>query len=164
MWADNRFASGVQKLLYDAKEFLESLFKDSDMPKSRGVVVRRNVTETTRRCRTCNEEKSFDQFHSHIKRDRPHRPDSRYYASDCKACAAERNRIYLYGVTLAQMIIKQGSALCPLCKKRMANCLDHDHRTGKARGALCQTCNKAMHYMDNAEWRARAEEYRASQK
>jgi hypothetical protein len=118
---------------------------------------RRMVTSDTKRCKTCSEVKHVSQFHTARHYDRPGQP--KYLAPRCKPCAAEQNRMRLYGVTLAEMIAKQGTALCPLCLKRMADSVDHDHLTRKARGALCRKCNLIMHYMDNAEWVARAKEY-----
>lgn len=122
----------------------------------------RQVTETTRRCRTCGEVKNVQEFHGFIKTDRAGRPKKRYYFSDCRPCQAENTRKSLYGVTLAEMIAKQGSPVCPLCEKRIADSLDHDHATGKARGALCRKCNLIMHYVDDRAWMERAERYRAS--
>lgn len=97
---------------------------------------RRMVTADTKQCKACGEVKHVDQFQMLRHYDRPGKPH--YWTSRCKACAAEYNRIRLYGTTLAEMIAKQGSA-------------------------LCQPCNRVLHYFENKEWRARAENYLAVQ-
>lgn len=126
--------------------------------------IRRQVTENTRRCRTCNQVKGNEEFYSFIRRDRANRPDKRYHFTDCKKCQSELSRLARYGVTLAEMIERQGTALCPLCETRMADSVDHDHETGNPRGALCRKCNLIMHYMDDPAWHARAEVYLARSK
>ena len=118
---------------------------------------RRMVSDTTKQCMACKEIKHVDEFQKCFHRDRAHHPP--YWAARCKPCAAEYSRKLRYGFTLAEMIAKQGTALCPLCQKRMADSLDHDHLTGKARGALCRKCNLIMHYMDNEAWVRRAKAY-----
>lgn len=134
------------------------------MTKSRGVRVRRQVTETTRECRSCKVVKDVGEFYSFLRKDRPSRPARRYYFSYCKPCQAERTRQGLYGVTLAEIVSRQGGSSCPLCRKRKVTCVDHDHQTGRVRGALCQKCNLVMAYMDDRGWVARAEAYRAGEK
>ncbi len=119
---------------------------------------RRLVDAEHKQCKECEAVKHLSEFHRSRRFDRE---EVRWvYAARCKPCSAEQNRIRLYGVTLAEMIAKQGSAICPLCKKRLVDSLDHDHKTGQPRGALCRKCNLIMHYMDDREWVARAEEYR----
>jgi len=118
------------------------------------------VSDSERRCRTCNKVKHVSEFYSFLRHDRTSRPEGkRYYFSDCKPCACERRRIDRYGVTLAEVVARQGSETCPLCESRKADSLDHDHVTGEVRGALCRKCNLIMHYIDDAAWRARAEVY-----
>jgi len=54
-----------------------------------------------------------------------------------------------YGLTLEQVdeiLIKQDHK-CAICKIPLAETrrtIDHDHKTGKARGILCQTCNAGL--------------------
>lgn len=123
---------------------------------------RRMVTADTKQCKECGIVKNVVEFQMLRHNDRPGKPH--YWTSRCKPCAAEHNRIRLYGVTLAEMMAKQGSSLCPLCQKRPSACLDHNHKTGEPRGALCQPCNRALHYVESEEWMNRAEVYLASEK
>src|SRR4051794_18117562 len=96
----------------------------------------RMVGTTHRRCADCGEVKLVAEF---SRRKRSDRPTGRlYYMAYCKPCAAERNSRRLYGATLGEMTEHQGSDVCPLCLVRKADSLDHDHATGKPRGALCR--------------------------
>lgn len=67
-----------------------------------------------------------------------------------------------YGITLDEfdaLLAKQGS-LCPICLKRPAAHVDHDHRTGKVRGILCEMCNGGLgQFRDDPETIERAIEY-----
>jgi hypothetical protein len=55
----------------------------------------------------------------------------------------------LCGLTIQQkeqMLIEQ-SFCCKLCNKQLnmiTACVDHNHRTGKIRGLLCQKCNRHL--------------------
>ena len=119
---------------------------------------RRMVTEDMKQCKACEEIKHVSQFQAMKHYDRPGSP--KYWAARCKPCAAEYNRLRLYGATLAEMIQIQGTAVCPLCQIRMADSLDHDHESNAPRGALCRKCNLVMHYVDDKDWMMRAEEYK----
>ncbi len=51
-----------------------------------------------------------------------------------------------YGLTredFDSLLATQGF-LCPICLKRPAVHVDHDHRTGKVRGILCEMCNGGL--------------------
>ena len=76
-----------------------------------------------------------------------------------------RNKTLLnkYGITLEDYnrMLKEQEYLCAICRqpeqmlhkgepKRL--CVDHDHKTGKVRGLLCQRCNTTLgRYEDNPE-------------
>jgi hypothetical protein len=70
--------------------------------------------------------------------------------SRCRPCAraarAGARTAKLYGVEpddYARILELQGGA-CAICRNRQQSkrlALDHDHRTGEARGILCQRCN-----------------------
>ncbi|KKM07229.1 hypothetical protein LCGC14_1736070 [marine sediment metagenome] len=54
-----------------------------------------------------------------------------------------------YGITLAdydRMLKKQhgGCAICGRAPKTRRLDIDHDHKTGKVRGALCHRCNRGL--------------------
>jgi hypothetical protein len=60
--------------------------------------------------------------------------------------------IHNYGITLneKQNILKQQNYKCLVCNKNLKNIntryihIDHNHKTKKIRGILCQTCNLAL--------------------
>jgi hypothetical protein len=74
-----------------------------------------------------------------------------------------------YQITVEQYdeLLKQQGGVCALCgtvqppvKGRVLHfAVDHDHATGVNRGLLCLRCNTGLHYIENAEWRLRAEAY-----
>lgn len=82
----------------------------------------------------------------------------------CQACIPgkqARSRYQRYGLTEAawQALIAPWRGFCRLCMEREALFVDHDHVTGRVRGGLCNKCNSGLHFMENAEWFARAIEY-----
>ncbi len=118
----------------------------------------------TRVCRVCNEEKNLlDDFYF-VRKNRA-LPSS--YSYECKACTIERTTKYNknnstsvrsqylkrnYGLTFEEfdtMLSKQDNC-CAICKgketygrhKRFT--VDHDHKTGKIRGLLCNHCNTTL--------------------
>ncbi len=72
--------------------------------------------------------------------------------------------------------LKEQQGLCAICNKperarsNRGNetirrlCVDHDHATGRARELLCHDCNGHLGYLENRDWRARAEAYLAKHK
>ena len=45
-------------------------------------------------------------------------------------------------------VVEQGG-VCAICRIAAATCADHDHKTGKFRGALCSMCNIALGMMQD---------------
>lgn len=58
-----------------------------------------------------------------------------------------------YGLTAeeAMSLKKQGCALCGTMEGKLN--IDHDHKTGKIRGVLCNPCNLMLGYYEQAEER-----------
>lgn len=52
----------------------------------------------------------------------------------------------LYGISLTEYSTRVTSqnGLCLICEVKSALVVDHCHRSGKIRGLLCGTCNRAM--------------------
>jgi hypothetical protein len=48
-----------------------------------------------------------------------------------------------YGLTMRQRaeLFEESDGLCALCYEKPAEAVDHDHDTGKVRGAVCHSCN-----------------------
>jgi hypothetical protein len=121
-------------------------------------------------CSKCNQEKPDNFFHK--------KGDKGKLRVSCKTCdyaytkaAREKNpedylRIQLkkYGLTVAdfkELAESQGGS-CKICgvTPTYRLCVDHRHDTGKVRGLLCRTCNKAIGQLgDTPEGVKRAYDY-----
>lgn len=120
----------------------------------------------TKTCTKCKETKTIDCFGRQAK--------GKYgVTSECKPCYYERcqkwraanpekwrvaknaaQRAYAYrskyglknGEYKEMLELQKG--LCLICRTKCATgnrlCVDHDHRTGKVRGLLCQACNTGI--------------------
>jgi hypothetical protein len=77
----------------------------------------------------------------------------RYYTShkvSCNRASLDARLKRNFGVTLAERdaLIQAQGGKCTLCE-RVFNpldraCIDHDHITGRMRGIICTSCNKAL--------------------
>ena len=64
-----------------------------------------------------------------------------------KIARGKRIRSYGIDVNEYEQRLKDQDCVCAICKednKGIALCIDHDHKTGKVRGLLCNTCNRAL--------------------
>ncbi|MER5880613.1 MULTISPECIES: endonuclease VII domain-containing protein [unclassified Streptomyces] len=72
------------------------------------------------------------------------------WASYCRECRAERNRISYfrrkYGLTPAELdaMVAEQRGICCICLTAPAEHVDHCHQTGRVRGVLCFSCNAAL--------------------
>ncbi|WP_327716057.1 endonuclease VII domain-containing protein [Streptomyces sp. NBC_00490] len=72
------------------------------------------------------------------------------WASYCRECRAERNRISYfrrkYGLAPHQLdlLIAEQQGICCICLAAPAEHVDHCHETGRVRGVLCFSCNAAL--------------------
>lgn len=79
------------------------------------------------------------------------------------------SRIRAYGIepeVYYEMLEKQGHrcAICNAESKRRVMNIDHDHKTGKVRGLLCDSCNLPLGYLEKDEWIEKAKQYLAKYK
>jgi len=105
-------------------------------------------------CKICNSEKPLHNFGKH-------KNNNKYGISRvCKECNRELNKfskISKYGISKEEFIKKliNQNYKCEICKvdikylsrynnKYKSACIDHDHETGKVRGLLCSSCNRAL--------------------
>lgn len=72
----------------------------------------------------------------------------------------------LYGITLEEYseIFAQQGEVCAICKNecqtKKSLSVDHDHKTGKVRGLLCNGCNTSIgHFKDSPDLLRRAIKY-----
>lgn len=80
-----------------------------------------------------------------------------------KAAISERNRLYKFGITSADLetMLAAQDGGCAVCRApiqllgRSAN-VDHDHDTDQVRGLLCRPCNLAIGQMKDSPSRLRA--------
>lgn len=59
-----------------------------------------------------------------------------------------------YGITIEERdaLFAKNGGMCWICSKSVSECVDHDHDSGKIRGALCRTCNAGLGlFKDNAD-------------
>lgn len=78
--------------------------------------------------------------------------------SNVKKNAAEYYLLQKYGITMEgrNKIIDDQGGRCAICECELDmaknTCVDHDHKTGRVRGVLCNNCNKALGFIqDNPE-------------
>ncbi len=109
-----------------------------------------------KRCSRCREVKPNDEF----VRNRSNKDGLGTYCKPCHNFVTKRNkqrryggeRSFLlrlrYGIDEADFdrIVEAQGGLCAICHTKPAKHVDHDHATGKVRGILCFTCNRALGY------------------
>lgn len=72
------------------------------------------------------------------------------------------HRYTKFGLSPAEQdsLLKQQNKRCAICGKKLQYPhLDHDHKTGKARGYLCPRCNAKLAGIEDEEFRIKALEY-----
>lgn len=82
----------------------------------------------------------------------------------CKACcpnASAAARLKHYNLSqpdFEKLKSKQGN-LCAICGVNPPSDVDHDHETEEIRDLLCAWCNHGLAYMEDSEWKKKAEIY-----
>lgn len=69
-----------------------------------------------------------------------------------------------YGLTLEQYqeMLEAAQGVCPICKQERKLVVDHDHKTGRVRGLLCQRCNLGIGLLgDDSQTLSNASDYLA---
>lgn len=122
----------------------------------RKVAVKlRGVRSSTSTCRICGGDLTPEELATARKR-------SIYI---CRSCSRERQvpfDLAKFGLTVEQyneLLRRQGNS-CAICRspfghvsktgKQARLAIDHDHRTGKVRGLLCNSCNRGLGYLGDS--------------
>jgi Recombination endonuclease VII len=106
------------------------------------------------RCADCGADKPLEDF----PRNRNTSTGRHCYCKPCHNARGResRQRLYggsrhyhlvrKYGIGAAEVdaLIAQQGGLCPICKKRPAIHVDHDHASEKVRAILCEPCNGGL--------------------
>ena len=87
-------------------------------------------------------------------------PTSRY----CKTCVPNKtaaSRLQRYGITHSEFttLLEKQNHKCAICGAQSPSSLDHNHSTNELRGVLCVRCNMGIAWLENREWRDKAEIY-----
>ena len=82
------------------------------------------------------------------------------FCNICKIDVSLRARMGRYNLTGVEVtsLMLSNNGKCALCN-RQSKYVDHDHSTGKVRGALCPGCNTALSRVDEEGWLERAKNY-----
>lgn len=106
-------------------------------------------------CRNSKQRKYAKDNPGIIKTRNKEKKDSRkaYYQSDRGIESSRRSHLKRkYNMTLEDYnkLSEQQAGRCKICNKEESSkknkflCVDHNHSTGKIRGLLCNTCNRAL--------------------
>lgn len=95
-----------------------------------------------KKCAHCKQKKDLKDF-----RKVSNQKDG--YGYNCRECSCQQSKEskyrVRYGITLQEkeLMFKNQNGLCALCKEKIIGkiCVDHDHKTEKIRGILCNICN-----------------------
>ena len=90
-----------------------------------------------------------------------HRAKYKSLTPEEKRIRNRKQQLAIYGLTLEDydaMLLEQNGG-CAICSKeetisgKGVLSVDHDHKSGKVRGLLCDTCNRGLgHFFDNTEY------------
>ncbi len=121
-------------------------------------------TEDTKTCLRCGKIKPLHSFYAHEE-------GRKFTHPQCKKCLSKSRKdnytLREYGITLNdydEMLRNQGGG-CKICGTKTPKGsgrfhIDHDHKTGKVRGILCNNCNMALGLMkDNPKILISAAQY-----
>lgn len=111
--------------------------------------------------RAKNHEKLLIQGRASYRRNAENRRKySREFYWENRQKELDRIRFKKYGITGDEfrMILERQNLKCPICERDIKKNLsvDHDHRTGKIRGLICNNCNLSIGNAGDSSDRLRA--------
>jgi hypothetical protein len=120
----------------------------------------------TKQCKTCKEPKPLVEFRFNTK------GKYSWHENNCKKCnlerGKERNQQFprirkngilkrKFGITIEDFdaLLERQNGKCAICEVphdlvKYGLRVDHDHKTGKVRSLLCDTCNKGLGYFKDS--------------
>lgn len=96
--------------------------------------------EETQECETCGLELPLSQFPG-----LSYSPG--YHYPYCKDCERRHQRVVRQAKRDYAVLLAAQNGVCGICKEppeKRCLCVDHDHKTLRIRGLLCQNCNTAL--------------------
>lgn len=117
-------------------------------------------------CRSCHNKMQRDRYHSDPVAKIKHQMRYRKRKSKNPLAQREAELKKLYGITLQDYIemYNDQDGVCYICKEecktKKSLSVDHNHKTGRVRGLLCNRCNRAIGmFMDSPSLLRRAADY-----
>ena len=105
-------------------------------------------------CKTCSRKRDVKYFSK-----RTYSSGNVGYQPKCKDCERSKRSQYYkphetmrrkFKISEEQYRIMMEPDDCPCCGRRMKKkCIDHDHKTQKIRGVLCNNCNTTLGLVDD---------------
>lgn len=115
------------------------------------ITQQQGLDRGTRRCIRCRQVRGLDEFENDASQ-----PSGKGYR--CRGCSSrhqqDRNDRSRYGLSSKQIQTWSESLghRCQICGKPQKNnrrlCVDHDHKTGRVRGLLCDRCNRVLGWVE----------------
>ncbi len=111
----------------------------------------RPLKNNKKRCTRCLKYKDLSEFNKGKATDGAR--------SQCRVCERNYKITYRYGLTLEEVEKLWATTQCEICSCNFGEhgdggnrhlCFDHNHKTGKLRGILCNACNGALGYMKDS--------------
>lgn len=141
------------------RECSAEYYRQRQEAKGKKVRPKVPVPRGHKRCPQCEQVKPHSEWE-------PNKSASDGWASYCRKCRAERNRISYfkrkYGLTPAELdvMVAEQHGICCICLAGPAEHVDHCHETGRVRGVLCFSCNAALgQFKDRPDVMRRAATY-----
>lgn len=108
------------------------------------LVTSIEMTNKTKRCRNCLENKGLDAFHNDKRT-----PDGRYDV--CRDCRSKHRNITDIPKEDYEALLQAQNYSCAICgvnaeESKNGLAVDHNHATDQVRGLLCVRCNVGLGY------------------
>lgn len=117
----------------------------------------------TKVCRSCNVEKTSDEFYSHKEtldrlrnecKECWNKQSLKYYFANKETLNMKRRKKHFernYNLTTEELesLKDKQENKCLVCSSVGDLVVDHNHKTGKIRGLLCNRCNLAVGFIEN---------------